>query len=155
MKKKIVTTGIIMLLITTLVSLPLSADEEPMVSNGVEMEVSVFGASVLTGVRQIGFSLRNSGGNPNAETIEDITFTFTVQSITDDEINFSYSDDIASMAYNEGSQFLTNAISGYGPVELTLTASSSNTEAVSKSIKGYQIGPITLSQSFLLSELLR
>ena len=105
------------------------------------------------GIRQVGFSLRNSGGNPIDETIEDITLTFTVQSITENHIDFSYSKAITSLAYNQGYQFLTNAISGYGPVELTLTASSTNTEEISKTIKGYQLGPVTLSQSFLLSEL--
>jgi len=146
---------IIMLMMTTITALSVQTDAEQTVSTNAEMQVTLFGASFITGIRQVGFSLRNAGGNPNDETIHDISWTFTVKSIADDSIDFSYLDEVESMAYNEESQFLTNAISGSGPVTLSISASSSNPEEVSKTIKGYQIGPITLSQNFFLSELIQ
>lgn len=137
---------------TTEISVPKKYETS---SNPVHLDVSIFGASLLTGIRQLGFAVHNTGGNPHDKTIEDIMVTFTVKSLDDENIDFSYSKEIDSMAYNEGNQFLTNAINGFGPVKLSLMASSSNAGEVSKTIKGYQIGSITLSQNFLLSELIQ
>ena len=147
--------GIMMLLITISLCATISAQKQSPESPDVEMDVSVFGASVITGIRQVGFSIHHSGGNPNDEIIHDISIMFTIQSISDENIDFSYSKEIESMAYNQGFQFLTNAITGSGAVELTVTASSSNAGETSQTIHGFQIGSITLAQPFFLSELMQ
>jgi len=155
MKKKIMGISIMLLLTVTALPFSSSAESEWDVVSDVELDVSIFGAGLLTGIRQVGFSMYNSGGNAVDETIKDIRWTFTVKSIDDENIDLSYAAEIESMAYNQGCTFFTNEATGSGPVELTLTATSSNAGEVNKTIKGFQIGPITISQNFLLSELLQ
>lgn len=151
MNRKLVVFCCLLLLTMSLV-LPGCANEASEVSADAEIHARVFGASVLSGLKSVGFIIINSAGsNGNDAVIEDISYTFTVKSIEDESINVSYTGEIESLEYNEGKQFSTNEISGNGLVELSITVISTNAGEVTDTLKGYQIGPITLSRPLLFA----
>ena len=145
MKKKIIGIFIFMMVITTAFFFPVTADEDMNLIDESELHVGVFGASMLSGLRRAGFVIANYGD----EIINDIQWTFTIESILDDSIDLTYSDEIESMAYNEGYQFTTPEANGVGLVELTIAASSSNAGEVTETVTGFQIGPYTLYKTVL------
>lgn len=147
MRKKIISMFFCMLVITTAFFFPVTADEGMNLIDESDLHVGVFGASMLSGLRRAGFVITNNGD----EIINNIQWKFTIESISDDSIDITYSDEIETMDYNEGFQFTTPAANGMGLVELTIAASSSNAGEVTETVTGFQIGPYTLCKTVLFA----
>ncbi len=143
MKKKIIGIFVCMLLITISVcTLSVTADPEP------KLRVGVFGASVL--------ALRQAGGiiwNDGVDTILDAQYTFTIRGGYDNSINITISGDAGDgdIEVNQAYSIPTNKAKGYGPVTLTMTATSSNADEATATSKGFQIGPYTISKTYLMA----
>ena len=143
MKKKIIGIFVCMLLITISVcTLSVTADPEP------KLRVGVFGASVL--------ALRQAGGiiwNDGVDTILDVQYTFTIRGGYDNSINITISGDAGDgdIEVNQAYSIPTNKAKGYGPVTLTMTATSSNADEATATSKGFQIGPYTISKTYLMA----
>lgn len=98
-------------------------------------------------MRRAGFVIHNSGDQSSA----DIQWVFSIKSIFSDEIDYSFSDARESLRRNSAIQFLTNEVHGFGLVTLSLSVSSSNAGDKTLSIKGFQIGPYTISRPWILA----
>ena len=143
MKKKIIGIFICMLLITISVcTLSVSAYQES------ELRVGVFGASIM--------ALRQAGGiiwNDGLDTIRDVQYTFTITGGSNDSINITISGDAGDgdMEVNQAYSISTNKAKGFGPVTLTMTAASSNADEATATSQGFQIGPYTISKTYLMA----
>ena len=142
MKKKIIGIFICMLLITISVcTLSASADPES------ELRVGVFGASMMSGLKRVGGVMYNDG----LDTIQDVQYTFTITGGSDDSIDITISDDVGNIENNQGYMISTNEARGYGPVTITMTATSSNADEATATSQGFQIGPYTISKTYLMA----
>ena len=140
MKKKIIGIFICMLLITISVcTLSASADPES------ELRVGVFGASMMSGLKRVGGVIYNDG----LDTIQDVQYTFTITGGSDDSIDITISDDVGNIENNQGYMISTKGAQGYGPVTITMTVTSSNAGEATATSQGFQIGPYTISKTYL------
>ena len=142
MKRKIVGIFVCILLVTIpVITLSVSADPEP------ELKVGVFGGSLLTGLRQVGGVIFNNGD----DVAYDIHYTFAITGGLDDSINIVIPGQKEELESNEAIVQLTNRAYGFGSVKITLTATSSNAGEATETIKGFQMGPYTISKSYVLA----
>ena len=141
MKKKIIGIFVCMLLIIPVCTLSVSADSES------ELRVGVFGASMMSGLRRVGGIIYNDG----LDTIQDVQYTFTITGGSDDSIDITISDDVGNIENNQGYIISTKGAQGYGPVTITMTATSSNTGEATATSQGFQIGPYTISKTYLMA----
>jgi hypothetical protein len=140
MKKKIVGMFVCTLMIIPVCTLSVSADSES------ELKVGVFGASIM--------ALRQAGGiiwNDGLDTIQDVQYTFTITGGSDDSIDITISDDVGNIENNQGYMISTKGAKGYGPVTITMTATSSNAGEATATAQGFQIGPYTISKTYLMA----
>ena len=143
MKNKICGIFVCTLLITISVcTLSVSAYQES------ELRVGVFGASML--------ALRQAGGiiwNDGVDTIRDVQYTFTIRGGYDNSINITISGDAGDgdMEVNQAYSIPTKEAKGFGLVTLTMTATSSNADESTATAKGFQIGPYTISKTYLMA----
>lgn len=115
---------------------------------GSELKVEAFGGSILTGVRRAGGVICNCGDG----TINDITITLTITGGFDGSIDETYQHTVPDELDKDGAiVFLTSGTQGFGPVTITFTATSSNAGEATSTIKGFQLGPITIGQSYFVS----
>jgi predicted RNA-binding protein with TRAM domain len=152
MKKKIIGIFICMLLIATMLPIVTMAGSEsdPEITADLEskLRAGVFGASML--------ALREAGGiiwNDGLDTILDVQYTFTVKGGHDNSIDITisgYAGD-GDMEVNQVYTISTNEAKGYGPVTLTMTATSSNAGEATATSQGFQIGPYTISKTYLMA----
>lgn len=142
MYKRLFSILVSILLISVIFSFNASADES------IDFKVGVFGASLLTGFKQIGGVINN---NNMDESVYNISYTFSVKGINDDSINFVYSDYIDKLDPNTAFLFTINFINGFGPVVISLNATTSNAGFDDESIKGFQVGPYTFAKPYLLA----
>jgi hypothetical protein len=112
-----------------------------------DMKVGVFGASILGGFQRVGGLIYNTG----EDLIYEISYTFTRTGGKDDSISVSLSETLDSLSSNEAYQMSTNEAYGYGPVTITMTVTSSNAGEKTVSLKGFQLGPFTISQPWMLA----
>ena len=146
MNKKIIGILFLMLLITSAFSVSIMAGGEESPNEPV-LQVGVFGASLI-GLRQSGFIINNNGEEP----IDDIHYTFLIKSISNNNINFSYSDSIDLL--NVNSVYVNtfrNQDSGFGLVTISISVSSSNAGEATKTTYGFQIGRFIISKTYLLA----
>ena len=122
--------------------IPASADPEP------KLNVGVFGASLMTGLRQAGFVISNDNEDVIAT---DIHYTFTVTGGFGDSIDYTLEGQKDELRGNQAFLFSTRSIRGFGPVTLTLTTVSSNVQEGTATSKGFQLGPYTLSIPYVLA----
>jgi putative cell wall-binding protein len=142
MKKKIIGIFVCMLLITISVcTLSASADSES------ELRVGVFGASMMSGLRRVGGVIYNDG----LDAIQDVQCTFTITGGSDDSIDITISDDVGNIENNQAYMISTKGAQGYGPVTITMTATSSNAGEATATSQGFQIGPYTISKTYLMA----
>lgn len=113
---------------------------------GPELEIGIFGASIV-GLRRVGFVIHNGGD----QSASDVQWVFTIKSIGNGEIDYSYSDTRATLRRNSAIQFATNEVNGFGLVTLSLSVSSPNAGDKILSAKGFQIGPYTISRPWILA----
>ena len=142
MKKKIIGMFVCTLMIIPVCTLSVSADSES------ELRVGVFGASIM--------ALRQAGGiiwNDGLDTIRDVQYTFTIRGGYDNSINITISDDAGDgdIEVNQVYTISTNEAKGYGPVTLTMTATSSNADEATATSQGFQIGAHTISKTWLMA----
>ena len=142
-------TILIIVILTTLViptSFSAIAFEEHKSLYGPELEIGIFGASIV-GLRRVGFVIHNGGD----QSASDIQWVFTIYSIRGDEIDYRFSDTRATLRRNSAYQWATNEVNGFGLVRLSLTVTSLNAGEKTVSSMGLQIGPITISQPWILA----
>lgn len=142
MYKRLFSILVGIMLISVIFSLNAIADES------IDFKVGVFGASLLTGFKQIGGVINN---NNMDESVYNISYTFSVKGINDDSINFVYSDYIDKLDPSTAFLFTINFINGFGPVVISLNATTSNAGFDDESIKGFQVGPYTFAKPYLLA----
>jgi hypothetical protein len=115
---------------------------------GPELKVEAFGGSILTGISRAGGVICNGGDG----TINDIQITLTIAGGFDDSIYETYQDTPPDeLDKDDVIVFLTSGAQGFGPVTITFTATSSNAGEETSTIKGFQLGPITIGQSYFTS----
>ena len=144
-KIKILTIILIILFIST--SYTVTATKEKKSINETVLQVGVFGASLL-GLRQTGFIINNNGDEP----INDIQYSFSVKSISNNNINFSYSGNLDPLKVN--SVYLNtfrNQDSSFGLVIISISVTSSNAGEATETTYGFQIGHIIISKTYLLA----
>ena len=143
MKRKIIGIFVCLMCIAISVySLNASADSKP------KLRVGVFGASI--------FALRQTGGiiwNDGVDTIQDVQYTFTIRGGKDNSINLTISGEAGDgdIEVNQVYSIPTNMAKGFGPVTLTMTATSSNADEATATSKGFQIGPYTISKTYFMA----
>jgi len=152
MKKKMIGIFICMLLIATMLPIVTMAGSEsdPKITADSEskLRVGVFGASML--------ALRQAGGiiwNDGLDTIRDVQYTFTVKGGYDNSIDITisgYAGD-GDMEVNQVYIISTKEVKGFGPVTLTMTATSSNEDEATATSQGFQIGSYTISKTYLMA----
>ena len=141
MFKKVFSILVGSLLISIIFSFNISADEID------DINVGVFGASLLTGLRQAGGVIIN---NKN-ETVYNISYTFSVIGINDefiDYVDYGFKDELG---VNSAFLFSTKFVNGFGPVIISLNASLSNGFYIQESTNGFQLGPFTFSKPYVLA----
>ena len=139
--KRIIIIIVFSLFLIPLLSIPTIANSGP------ELQVGVFGSSLLTGLRRAGSFVFNSGD----ENILDITFTFTVIGGFDEAINLVIPNERDILEPNSSYLLTTNSVNGFGPIELSIHATSSNAGSIEETIKGFQLGSFTICQPYTLS----
>ena len=142
MKKKIIGMFVCTLMIIPVCTLSVSAYQES------ELRVGVFGASIM--------ALRQAGGiiwNDGLDTIRDVQYTFTITGGFNDSINITISGDAGDgdMEVNQAYSISTKEAKGFGPVTLTMTATSSNADEATATSQGFQIGSYTISKTYLMA----
>jgi hypothetical protein len=142
MKNKILIIFFTFLIVVSLFSMNTSANELE------DFHVGVFGASLLTGLRQTGGVINN---NNYDESVNDISFTFSIIGLIDKSIDYVYSDFLDELEPNQAYLFSTRSINGFGPVFISLNASTSNSGFAEESIIGFQIGPVTIAKTYMLA----
>ncbi len=142
MRNKILTLFLTVLMIIIFCSLNTSANELD------DFHVGVFGASLLTGLRQTGGVINN---NNYDESVCNISFRFSIIGLYDKSIDYVYSDFLDELEPNQAYLFSTRSINGFGPVIISLNASTSNAGFAEESIKGLQIGSITIAKTYMLA----
>jgi len=152
LKNKIIGIFVVGLLISTILPIATMAGSESDPEITVDMEsklrVGVFGASIM--------ALRQAGGiiwNDGLDTIRDIQYIFTIRGGYDNSINITISDDAGDgdIEVNQVHTISTKEAQGYGPVTLTMTATSSNTDEATATSQGFQIGSYTISKTWLMA----
>ena len=141
MKKKIIGIFVCTLMIIPVCTLSASADPES------ELRVGIFGASMMSGLRRVGGIIYNDG----LDTIQNVQYTFTITGGSDDSIDITISDDVGNIENNQGYMISTKGAQGYGPVTITMTATSSNAGEATATSQGFQIGPYTISKTYLMA----
>jgi len=133
-KIKILTIILIILCIST--SYIAIATNEKVSTDGPELQVGVFGASFL-GLRKTGFIIYNSGD----ELINDIHYTFSIKSVSNNDINISNSDVLDPLKVNSAYvSVFPNLGDSFGLVTLSISVTTSNAGDATETIYGIQIG---------------
>ena len=112
-----------------------------------ELKADIFGASMLIGLQRVGCIIYNSGTEP----IVDISYTFSIIGKNNPSIDYTQTQTIESLSNTQSYTMSTNEINGYGPVTIQITATSSNAGEITETRTGFQIGPYTLCQPYLIS----
>ena len=147
MKRKIISILVMMLMISVTFSITVSSGSEG--DSESKLRVGVFGASIM--------ALRQAGGiiwNDGLDTIRDVQYIFTISGGFDNSINITISDDAGidgDIEVNQVYTISTNKAKGYGPVTLTMTATSSNADEATATSQGFQIGSYTISKTWLMA----
>jgi hypothetical protein len=115
--------------------------------SGPELKVGVYGASMLTGLKEVGCFVYNLG----EENIYDITFTFTVEGGFDNSINKLLYGHKEILEPNTAYLLPISSINGFGPIILSIEATSSNAGTAEKTIKGFQLGAYSITQPYFLA----
>jgi hypothetical protein len=139
--KKTISIFIFIILLIPLISITSIADSGP------ELQVGVFGASVLTGLKQSGSFVYNSGD----EDMYDVTFQFKVTGGFDNSINIVINNHQEIIPPYTVLLFTLESVNGFGPIDLTVYAHSSNAGSAEETIKGFQLGTYTITQPYLLA----
>jgi len=143
MKKKIVGIFVCMLLVSIPVfSLSASANLEN------ELKVGVFGASIMTGLRMAGGIIFNDNDD---YIVNDIYYTIAITGGFDDSIDITITNYIEELLPNSAILHSIQNVYGFGPVTMTIAVTSSSVGDVTETIKGFQIGPYTISQPYALA----
>lgn len=102
-----------------------------------QLTARVYGSLTLLGINRVGLGISNQGN----VVAHDVSYTFTVAGGFDDTIHFTRTDELDDIQpYHSVAVVYTRAVSGFGPVTVSMTADSSNANDVSASAVGFQLG---------------
>jgi hypothetical protein len=113
--------------------------------NGPDLQVGVFGGSILTGFRRVGGVINNNGD----DLVYNIEYTLSITGGYDDSINLIKTGSYDELIPSQSIILTTNEIYGFGTVTIELKAISSNTGSAEDTITGFQIGSYTISQPYI------
>ena len=134
MKNKIVRIAICLLLILPVFSFTTVADPGP------ELEISIAGSLPLPFLSNaVGGVIGNIGDAP----AYNITYDMTIQGGLNGAIYTKITGDTHEILPNNALSATIIDTYGFGPVTVTMTASASNAETVTATVKGFQIGGFT------------
>lgn len=142
MIKKIIGIFVCMLMLMTSLSI-ISVAEPNLELDQIELKIIVFGSFMLFGSRGTSVIIYNTG----TATAHDVCYTISITGGFDGSINFTYTDFIGDIKpYPSGGLGLGwgGFIKGFGPVTLTFTLTSSNTDDLTMTAKGFQLRCQTL-----------
>jgi hypothetical protein len=139
--KRIIKIFVFLIFITQLLSILTIA------SSGPELQAGVFGSSILTGLKRAGSFIYNNGD----QDILDIVFTFSIKGGFDNSINVEIPNNRDILEPNTSYLLITNEINGFGPVVLSIYATSSNAGNIEETMKGFQLGSYTITQPYVIS----
>jgi len=140
MKKRIHQLTILLLVSSLFISFP-SIIADP------ELHTDIFGASMPTGLRRVGCIIYNSG----TDQIQDVFLTFTISGTQDTTIDYKFTETIESIDHKTSYLLSTNGVEGYGKIIISITAISSNAGEITVTRAGFQIGPYTFCQPYLMA----
>lgn len=139
MKKRII--GIITCIMIMLPCVSINAVGDP----GPDLFIEIYGGNYmfivlgLMGLDMVGGAIGNRGDS----TAENVSYNFTVTGGFLNNIDYNFADYWGNIKVNEALGVATYFVSGFGPVTITLSATSSNADDVSETVKGFQLGSIT------------
>lgn len=148
MKQKLISMLVIALFLTISISSIANAKTKEETIPIEDVHLAAFGSSMLIGLRRVGFVMSNIGEH----TYTDITWTFTAKQTENDEIVFTHSDVTEEFTPDLSTIFSVHLPFNVGLLDLTATASCSEFESdLSNTITVFQLGPLCLGRTFLLS----
>ena len=115
--------------------------------NGPDLQVGVFGGSILNGFRRVGGVIYNNGD----ESVYDIAYTLSIKGGYDNSIDIIKSGNYGELIPTQSLITLTNEVHGFGLVTISVSATSTNAGSSEDSIIGFQIGPYTISQPYVIA----
>ena len=143
MKEKCIGIFVCMLLIAmTVCTLSVTADQEH------ELTVGLYGGSIMTGLRSAGGVIFNDNED---YVVYDIHYTLSISGGFDNSIDITIPGNKEELLPNWAILQSINDAYGFGPVTMSITVTSSNAGEVTETIKGFQIGPYTISQPYVLA----
>ncbi|HMA83229.1 MAG TPA: hypothetical protein VKP59_03275 [Candidatus Thermoplasmatota archaeon] len=148
MKQKLISMLVIMLFLTISISSVAYAGPEEEIIPTEDIHLAAFGSSMLIGLRRVGFVMSNTGEH----TYTDITWTFTAKQKENDEIVFTYTDVSEEFTPDLSTIFSVHLPFNVGLLDLTATASCADFDSdISDTLTVFQLGPICIGRTFLLS----
>ena len=102
----------------------------------------------MTGLKRAGGVIFN--GNEDY-IVYDIHYTLAISGGLNDSINITIPGYIEELAPNQAILQSTNEAQGFGPVTMKITVTSSNAGESAETINGFQVGPYTISQPYVLA----
>lgn len=134
MKKTLIGIILFLLVVLPALSIPAVANAETTLS------LQIFGGLPLPKfIHVVSGVIANVGGSP----AYNVSYTFTITGGFTGDINMTASDNTSELAPGSGIAFGFTGTSGFGPVIITLTASASNADNVTRSVKGVQLRGFT------------
>ena len=147
MNKKIIVFSSFLVILSIFTSCTAIAIKEKELTGGYELKVGVFGASLL-GPRRCGFIIYNNGDEP----INDVHYIYTIKSVFNDNINFSFSNELDLLKVNSAYvHTYPNPGPGYGFVTLSIIVTTSNAGEATDSAYGFHYRYSILCKNFLLA----
>jgi len=140
MKRRMLKLLICLLIILPILPVNLSADQTP------QLEIAILGSLRLLGTDRVGGIIVNVGNT----TAYDVYYNFTVKGGFDNSIDFmrqGYAGDIPGREGDKTHSFgvvFPRQVYGFGPIVITMAATSSNAEDITHTVQGFQMGYFTL-----------
>jgi len=132
MKTRLVGIFVCMLLVVPCLSMTVVADPE--------LEISIYGGFPVI------FKMGNVGGaivNVGDATTHNVSYNVVITGGFQDSINYAFNGTGYNISPGNALGVSTNAIEGFGPVEITIAVSSSDAGSVNETAQGFQIGGFT------------
>ena len=147
MKQKIIISIICIIVVAVGFSTMIPVQAKEHLEAADSLNVSVFGSSVLIGLRRVGCVITNPGEN----MLNDVNWMFTVKERDSDIILYYHDDYAETMGPELSIIFSVDLGNDFGLVEITATANCSQTGEVTDAKMMLHLGPFFIGPPFILS----